>query len=313
MKSDAAKNMTERLSLDAHLHHVTKVPDDLRHLIGHIARAVKDIQFSLRITEAGLSGTRNQFGEEQLKLDVLSDATIAKHLSESKLVASYASEEHESVIELDAAAPFSVVYDPLDGSSLVDADFAIGSIFGIYAGSGVIGRKPGEQVAALYALYGPRTLIVCATGGSVHEFILNEVGEFVVLREYLGIADDTKHFSPGNIAAVADNDGYRTLLDEWMNSARTLRYSGCMVADVHHVLSKGHGIFLNVGGKKYPEGKLRLAFECGPFAYIVSCAGGVASDGAMSLLEKPIESLDQRTPIICGSKNDVQHAEEVLR
>ncbi len=300
-----------RPSLNHHLAEVSKVSDDLRHLILDIARAAKYIQFSLRTTEAGLAGTKNQFGEEQLKLDVMSDECIRLELCESRLVASFCSEEQDEVIELDSSLPYSVVYDPLDGSSLVQADFAIGSIFGIYEGNKIIGRKPKEQVAALYVLYGPRTILVYSTGNGVHEFLLNDVGEFILLREFLGVADDAKNFSPGNLRVLNENPGYKTLLDDWMKQELTLRYSGCMVADIHHILSKGQGVFSNVGpaGK---NGKLRLAFECGPFSYLITQAGGIASDGKTLILDKEILSVDERTSIVIGSTNTVNAACKML-
>jgi len=301
-----------RVSLNNHLYHVSKASDDLRHLILDIARSAKYIQFALRTTQTGLAGTRNQFGEEQIKLDVLSDDIIQQHIRESRLVASYISEEQSEVIELNSDAPYSVVYDPLDGSSLVDVNFSIGTIFGIYPGKELIGRKPKEQVAALYILYGPRTLLIYSSGNGVHEFLLDDVGEFVLLREYMGIADDAKNYSPGNLRAIKDNAGYAALMQTWMDEELTLRYSGAMVADVHHVFSKGQGVFTNVGGKKYPEGKLRLVFECGPLAYLAEQAGGSASDGKGSILDKTIESIDQRSPIIIGSKNEVERSVRML-
>ncbi len=300
-------------SLNNHLYAVSKVPDKLRHLILDIARATKYIHHAIRTTDTGLAGTANQFGEEQVKLDVLSDRIIQSHLTESRLVHSFISEEQSEVVELKKSAPYSVVFDPLDGSSLVDVNFAIGSIFGVYEGSDLIGRTPREQVAALYVLYGPRTLLVYSAGNGVHEFILNDVGEFTLLRENLGIADTAKTFSPGNLNAVNDTAAYGDLLRTWIAEKMTMRYSGCMVADCHHVVSKGQGVFLNIGGSKYPEGKLRLVFECGPFAYIASQAGGVASDGTNDILDKRIMEIDQRTPIIIGSKNEVERCCRVLK
>jgi len=300
-----------RLSLNAHLYEVSKVPDDLRQLILAISQAAKYIHFAIRTTEAGLSGSKNQFGEEQVKLDVLSDDIIRKHLSESRLVASIASEEQDSIIEL-GSGPYSVVYDPLDGSSLTDVNLAIGSIFGIYEGAELLGRKPREQVAALYVIYGPRTVLVYAAKNGVHEFLLNEVGEFILLKEFLGIGDKAKTFSPGNLSAVNDSKQYRAALDHWVKAGLTLRYSGCMAADVHHILSKGQGIFTNLGGKKYPEGKLRLLFECGPFAYLAEEAGGSSSDGDVSILDKTMKSLDERTPLIIGSSADVAEVCKML-
>ena len=299
-------------SLNSHLYHVSQAPDNLRHLILDISRAAKYISYAIQTTEAGLSGTMNMFGEQQEKLDVLSDQLIQEHLQESRLVAAFACEEHDSVIELDPKAPYSVVYDPLDGSSLVDANFAIGSIFGIYEGKEIIGRKPSEQVAALYVLYGPRTLLIYSTGKGVHEFLLNDVGEFILLRENLGIADTAKNYSPGNLRALDDNPGYKQVLDRWLKEQLTLRYSGCLVADVHHILSKGQGIFTNVGGSKYPRGKLRHVFECGPFAYLAEQAGGAASDGKKNIVDLPIEAVDQRCPLIIGSKKEVERVCRLL-
>lgn len=310
--TSAACPIPKHVSLNHHLSSVSKAPDKLRHLILDLARAAKYIQSAIRTTSAGLAGTRNQFGEDQLKLDVVSDEAIRLELCESGLVASFASEEHPDVVELDPAGLYSVTYDPLDGSSLVEANFAIGSIFGIYEGPTIIGRKPKEQVAALYVLYGPRTVLVYTTGNGVHEFLLNEVGEFVLLREYLGIGDDAKNFSPGNLRVIKDNSGYDALLKEWLSKELTLRYSGCMVADIHHIFSKGQGVFVNVGGKG-KQGKLRLAFECGPFAFLAKNAGGEASDGSGDILEKPIGTLDERTSVIIGSKNAVQSSVAMLR
>jgi fructose-1,6-bisphosphatase I len=302
----------ERMSLNAHLFNVSKASDDLRHLILDIARAAKYINYAIRTTDTGLAGSRNTFGEEQVKLDVLSDDIIRQHLCESNLTASFGSEEQDAVIELDPSLPFSVVYDPLDGSSLVDVNFAIGSIFGIYKGSQVLNKTPREQVAALYVLYGPRTVLTYSTGNGVHQFFLNEVGEFTLLHDFIGIGDDAKNYSPGNLRAVNDTPAYKRMMEVWLAEEATLRYSGCMVADIHHILSKGQGIFTNIGGSKYPQGKLRLAFECGPFAYLVEQAGGSASDGVNSVLDRPIRTLDERTPLIIGSKSEVERVCQTL-
>jgi len=227
-------------------------------------------------------------------------------------VHSFISEEQKEVVELSSDGPYSVVFDPLDGSSLVDVNFSIGSIFGIYNGKDVIGKMPKEQVAALYTIYGPRTLLVYSTGNGVHEFILNEVGEFIVLREFLGVGDTAKNFAPGNLGSILDDKPYHEVLHAWVKNNVTLRYSGCMVADVHHILSKGQGVFTYPAGSTYPNGKLRLVFECGPFAYLMAQAGGAASDGRSDILKKKITDIDQRTPIIIGSKKEVERVCSLL-
>lgn len=302
-----------RPSLNEHLFSKGKINDELRHLILHIATAAKYIHSAIRTTEMGLTGTKNQFGEKQLKLDVVSDDIIAQHLCESRLVSTFISEEQKEVVELTPDAPYSVVFDPLDGSSLVDVNFSIGSIFGIYKGKDVIGKKPADQVAALYVIYGPRTLLVYCTGNGVHEFILNEVGEFILLREFLGVADTAKTFAPGNLNSIFDDKPYHEVLHAWLKDKLKLRYSGCMVADIHHILSKGEGLFTYPAGSKYPNGKLRLVFECGPFAYLMTHAGGAASDGTGDIMQKKITSVDQETPIIIGSKKEVERVCSLLK
>ena len=307
--------MQSLVSLNSHLRK-SGAPDDLRHLITDIADAGKYIVQEVWHGKVGMEGSENQFAEEQVEMDVLSNQILERHLRENELVACYASEEQNEIIELHPKAPYSVVFDPLDGSSLVDVNFAIGTIVGIYAGKEILGRKPREQVTALYIIYGPRTMLIYSLGNGkgVHEFVLNPVGEFVLSREFLGVGDTAKTYAPGNISAASEvgGYGYKKLLDLWINERKTLRYSGGMVPDVHHILSKGEGIFCNLGGAKYPEGKLRLAFECGPFAFLVEEAGGVSSNGTQSILDIALSKIDQRTPFIVGSKKEVERATKIL-
>jgi fructose-1,6-bisphosphatase I len=304
--------LPSRVSLNQHLFS-SGVPDKLRHLINDIARAGKYVENAIRTTDLGLAGSSNTFGEEQLKLDVLSNKIIKEQLCESRLVASFASEEEsENLTELVTGAPFTLVFDPLDGSSLVDCNLAIGSIFGIYEAGSPLGKTPRDQVAALYLVYGPRTILVYSAGKGVHAFFLNEVGEFVLLQKNLTMRDEVKTYAPGNLRAVTDTPNYRKMMNTWMDEAHTLRYSGGMVPDIHHMLIKGAGIFTNIGGNKYPKGKLRLLFECGPFSYIMEQAGGGSSDGTQSILDVKIEDLDQRTPLIIGAAKEVQRVAGVL-
>ena len=305
--------LPSRISLNNHLYE-TGTPDKLRHLINDIARAGKYVQNAIRTTDLGLAGSNNTFGEDQLKLDVLSNRIVKEELCESRLVSSFASEEEsEELHELIPDAPFTVVFDPLDGSSLVDANLAIGSIFGIYeSAGGLIGRTPRQQVGALYLVYGPRTILVYSTGNGVHAFYLDEVGEFTLLQKDLVMKDEVKTYAPGNLRAVVDTPAYRKMMNIWLDEGHTLRYSGGMVPDIHHMLIKGAGIFTNIGGSKYPKGKLRLLYECGPFAYLMEQAGGASSDGVQSVLDVEIFDLDQRTPLIIGSKKEVARVSAVL-
>jgi len=271
---DSSCKTPERISLNFHLFNNAKISDDLRHLILEIARATKYISYAIQTSERGLAGGTNISGDEQLKIDMLSDEIIQQHLCESNLVCCFSSEEQKEMVSITENAKFSVVFDPLDGSSLVDANLAIGSIVGIFEGHEIIGKKPKDLVAAFYVLYGPRTTLVYSTGNGVHEFLLNDVGEFILFRENLGIADEVKNYSPGAIRDVIENESYKRVVDDWLNRKLTIRYSGCMVADINHILSKGQGVFAYPKGDKYPDGKLRLVYECGPFSYLVEQAGG---------------------------------------
>lgn len=303
--------------LDSHLFQA-EAHDSLRHLINYIARAAKYINYSLQMGDLGGAGSQNSFGEDQLELDVMADKTILNNLMICRLVSNVISEEQEKETSCqpknDHGKSYSVCYDPLDGSSLVDTNLAIGSIFGIYESGGFEGKTGRDQVAALYVVYGPRTTLTYTIGKGVHEFVLNDVGEFTLATENLKVSEKATHFAPGNLRAVAQNEKYKSLMDHWMMEGYTLRYSGGMTPDINHILNKGQGIFTYPAlPPKYPEGKLRLLFECNPMAFLVEQAGGAASDGEMDILDIKIEDPHQRTPIYIGSKEEVKRAVDMLK
>lgn len=304
-----------RKELDTHLYQ-SGISDELRHLIMYVARAGKYINYSLQTGDLGLAGSSNKSGEEQLALDVLSDKIIEENLMICRLVKSAISEEKDEVVHCKCKGEacrgkFAVAYDPLDGSSLVDTNLTVGSIFSIYEGETFIGRTGRDQVAALYIVYGPRTTLVYTVGKGVHEFQLNDVGEFHLKAENLTLAETAKHFAPGNLRVSNSNEKYRELVNQYMQEEYTLRYSGGMVPDINHMLTKGAGIFMYPPyPPKYPKGKLRLLFECNPFSFLIEQAGGTSSTGEMDVLDIKIEELHQRTPIYLGSKKEV---EKVIR
>lgn len=306
--------------LDTHLYEAD-CPDRLRHLIMYIARAGKYINHSIMTGDLGLAGSSNLFGENQLALDVLSDQIIEENLMICRLVQSAMSEEKDEPVvcqctsqEKTCKGEYSVAYDPLDGSSLVDSNLAIGSIFSILKGSEFIGKTGRDQAAALYILYGPRTTLVYTIGKGTHEFTLNDVGEFQLSNENMTLKETAKHFAPGNLRAGNANEKYQALINHFMKEEYTLRYSGGMVPDINHMLSKGEGIFTYPANPpKYPQGKLRLLFECNPFSYIIEQAGGKASNGDIPIMDIEITEHHQRTPIYIGSKNEVDKAVDMLK
>lgn len=291
------------------------VENDLRSLIYHISRSAKYINFSLRAGNTGVVDTENSSGEQQLKLDVLADQIIMAELEKSELAALIVSEEQEKEMRFDAPrGTFSVAYDPLDGSSLFDANLSIGSIFGIWEGDDLLGNVGENLIASCYAVYGPRVVLVISVKGlGTHELEMNDVGEFILTRENIKIKKDTKYFAPGNMRASVVNPKYKQLILDWMEEKKTLRYSGGMVPDLHHMLSKKEGVFAYPGDVKHPNGKLRLLFECAPFSLAFEEAGGkgVTADGT-PILDLECSDVHQRTPIIIGSENEVDRVVRAL-
>lgn len=298
------------MQLDEHLK-TFGVSDALHEVILACADGIYRVGQLVHSGEAlGYAGTQNVFGENQLKLDVASNDLFIQKLSEISSVDFVASEEEDHEKQLHPDGEFSVAFDPLDGSSLVDVNFAVGTIVGIYSNGSFIGKRPNEMHCAIVAVYGPKTtLFVALKGKGAHQYLLTD-GGFVLQKEKIQIADEGKYFAPGNLRACLKSPAYRQLVNYWLDNQYTLRYSGGMVPDINHILVKGKGIFTYPGYSDEPNGKLRLLYECGTIALLMIEAGGVASDGAISILDKPLEHLDQRTPIFLGSVKEVEKALE---
>lgn len=291
------------------------VSNDVRSLLYHIARGVKYINFSLRAGNTGLANSENSSGEDQLKLDVLADQIIMEQLKSSELCALIASEEQDDLVQLPAPrGKFVVAYDPLDGSSLVDSNLSIGSIFGIWEGSELVGKRGNDMVASAYAIYGPRVeLVVAIKDKGVFMFEMNDVGEFMLTKSGVELKETSNYFAPGNLRATRVNKKYLKLVNDYITDGRTLRYSGGMVPDLHHMLMKNEGIFTYPGCEKHPGGKLRLTFECAPFAFIFREAGGHATDSrGKDILDIEITEAHQRTTIFIGSTDEVHRAVDAL-
>lgn len=280
---------------------------NLASLIGRILpAAISKIRDAIARQRGELAGSENIYGEKQLALDVQANKIILDELKNSQLVHAVASEEMEGSIIFKTGADFSVAFDPLDGSSLVDVNFAVGSIFSVYGEESFVGKTGDDQIAAGFAVYGPHTTFVFTVKNGVHEFRLADDGEFHLTKENLRIAEEAKHFAPGNLRAASEREDYLKLMNDWVKASLTLRYSGGMVPDINHILLKGNGVFTYPGYSKAPEGKLRLLFECNPMALLIEQAGGAARDGKDRILAKKINELHQRTPIYIGSKKEVE-------
>jgi fructose-1,6-bisphosphatase I len=317
-----------------------KFPDatgELSDLLADIALACKLI--SLEVNRAGLidilgfTGTENVHGETVKKLDVFAHDTLVKVMEASGHLCAIASEESENFIPVKGKfmgsrnmSKYICHFDPLDGSSNIDANISIGTIFSIYpriteSGPGTLEdclQKGTQQVAAGYVMYGSSTILVYTTGQGAHGFTLDPtVGEFILCNENITIFKKSRTYSINEGNYSKWHPGIRKYIDYLKSDNKdkglpfTARYVGSLVADFHRNLLYG-GIFMYPADKKYQNGKLRLLYEANPLAFIIEQAGGRASDGKERILDVVPLNLHQKTPLFIGSEEDVLEAEKFL-
>jgi len=276
----------------------------------------------------GLVGEVNPTGDAQQKLDLFAHATFTDAMVKSGLVSAVVSEELGEVKHLagEGDARYVLCIDPLDGSSNLNVNRSVGTIFGVYrrvsAGprnsADDVMRKGSEQVVAGYVLYGPSTIFIFTRGYGVNGFTLDrDLGEFLLSHEnltcpkrghyYSANLEHYHHWQP-NIQKFID---YATGDDPPTNRPYSLRYSGALVADFHACLIDG-GVYLYPPDQEHPDGKLRLLYECAPLGWIAEQAGGKASNGSTRILDIRSQSIHQRTPLVIGSADEVTLYEKIL-
>ena len=310
MYSEAGKTKFQ-VDLRRHLRD-QNISDNLVHLICEVAEASKYVINAIRTGDLGVAGTSNLYGEEQLALDVLSDRIMRKRMIHSGVVCNIASEEMEEIYQVTSnpQGMFSVAYDPLDGSSLVDVNLAVGTIVGIYQGCDLL--QPGRKmVGAIYILYGPRVSMVYSVGKGVYEFTMNQLMEYTLTRENVRMKPAGDIYSPGGLRKKY-SDANERFIRHLEEKGAKLRYSGGFVPDINQVLMKGKGIFMYPALMDTPNGKLRLLFELNPMAFLIEQAGGAATNGKIPILDIVPEGLDQRSPVYIGCKEDVDKAGDFL-
>jgi len=302
---------------------------ELRLLIETVARACKAI--STRVNKGALAdgqgsaGTENAQGEVQKKLDVLSNEILMESNQWGGNLAAFASEEDEHPVPIPERYPrgeYLLLIDPLDGSSNIDVNISVGTIFSVLRCPKAKLREPDEsaflqpgrrQVAAGFAVYGPTTVFVVTVGDGVYGFTLDrETYTFVLTHPEIRIPADTQEFAINASNARRWEPPVKRYIDECLAGADgprgkdfNMRWVASMVADVFRVLSRG-GIFLYPRDSKQKEGRLRLMYEANPMALIVEQAGGAATDGRTPILDLQPEKLHQRIAVILGSKNEVE-------
>lgn len=307
---------------------------ELSNLLYDIALATKIIAANIRraglVNILGSAGATNVQGEEQQKLDVFANESLTNALSRTGRVCVMASEEDETIIPVPSQYPagkYAVLYDPLDGSSNIDVNGPVGTIFSIYRRVSMEGRgrladvlQPGcRQVAAGYVIYGSSTMLVYTTGQGVHGFTLDPtIGEFLLSHPQIVTPRVGKYYSVNESNFARWSRGIQTAVRGFHGDLPDLipgkisRYIGSLVADFHRNLIAG-GIFLYPADSKNPRGKLRLLYEASPMAFIAEQAGGSATDGLTRILDLVPETLHQRTPLVIGSREDVGFVADTLR
>jgi fructose-1,6-bisphosphatase I len=271
-------------------------------------------------------------GEKQMKMDVFSDETLLSAMRWGGQVAGAGSEENEKYFAFDQEhckkAKYVILFDPLDGSSNIDVNVSIGTIFSIFRRKSSIGdlanvndflQKGDEQVAAGYIIYGSSTMLVYTTGRGVNGFTLQpSIGEFFLSHPKMQIPEDGAIYSmnEGNLNScekgVQEYIAWCKESDKKTNRPYSARYIGSLVADFHRNLIKG-GIYIYPGTTKNKSGKLRMQYECNPLAFIVEQAGGKATDGHRRIMEIVPTDLHQRSPLFIGSKNMVDKVEALIK
>ncbi|NMM48623.1 class 1 fructose-bisphosphatase [Marinigracilibium pacificum] len=324
---------TERLALPVGTtldRFIKKKQDDFPFATGELSQLLRDIALAGKIinreiNRSGLLGIEGAFGaqniqgEEQQKLDVIADIRFMRALRNGGEVCAVVSEEQDEIIDLDNPnGRYIVAMDPLDGSSNIDVNVSIGTIFSIYRRLSPVGGpvqledvlQPGvSQVAAGYLLYGSSTMLVYTTGRGVNGFTYEAgLGEFFLSHQNIQTPLDGKIYSVNEGSYNYFEPAVKDYIEQCKEKRFSGRYIGSLVADFHRNLFKG-GIYIYPRTDQAPEGKLRLLYEANALAFIVEQAGGKASNGKKRILELEPRELHQRTPLFIGSKKMVENAE----
>lgn len=291
------------------------IDDELVLLLNEIASATKEIAGKVRkaglLGVLGSAGKTNVQGEEVQKLDELANETLLENLKNCGKVCQLTSEEVEECLIVSESG-YSVAFDPLDGSSNIDVNVSIGTIFSIHKDS--VMKRGREQVAAGYVVYGPSTMLVMSLGKGVVGFTLDpESGNFLLSHPDIRMPEKGKIYSINEANRNKwTSEGLRKFIDYLKENKYTQRYVGSMVADVHRTLLKG-GIFIYPADRKNTNGKLRLLYEAKPMAFLVEQAGGLSSTGSEDILDVVPKELHQRVPVILGSRWEVEKCLEFMK
>ena len=276
----------------------------MQDIIDAIKIATLEIQEIIITGDTGKSDNQNSTGDTQLKLDIASDIVIEREFKKISSVKQIVSEEQENIVNINKNGKYLIAYDPLDGSSLVDVNLSVGSIYGIYE-NGFTGNN---IVASIYVVFGPRVEMVIANGKSVKMYRLLK-GKFVYIQD-IKLEQKGKLMAPGSTQSCW-YDYHKTMIDDFFKEGYRLRYSGGMVPDLHQLLLKGGGLFSYPGTSDKPKGKLRQLFEVFPFAFVYKSANGYATDGLNDVLTVKTNHIHDTSPCFFGSQYEINKVKKV--
>jgi fructose-1,6-bisphosphatase I len=306
--------------------------DQFQFASGELSQILRDIALASKVVnrevnKAGLIdimgpiGTSNTGGESQQKLDILANIRFTRALTKGGEVCALISEETESYVDLNNEGKYVIAIDPLDGSSNIDVNVSIGTIFSVYRRKTPVGtaiterdilQKGSDQVASGYILYGSSTLLVYTTGHGVNGFTYEStLGEYFLSHPNMEIPEDGKMYSINEGLSNSFSEGVKQYLNYCKTNNYSARYIGSLVADFHRNLLKG-GIYIYPATTQHVHGKLRLTYECNALAFLIEQAGGKATDGLTRILDIEPKDLHQRTPFLVGSMKMVEKAEQLL-
>lgn len=277
----------------------------MKEIIKAIELASIKIKDLIETGDTSKSECENSTGDTQLKLDIASDEIIEQILKEVSSIKAIVSEEQENVVSLNEDGEYLIAYDPLDGSSLVDVNLSVGSIYGIYKNE----FNAKNLIASIYVVFGPRVEMVVACDDVKMYRLLKGKFEFI---QTIKLNEKGKLNAPGSTQNCWASY-HKQMIDDIFDDGYRLRYSGGMVPDLHQILLKGGGLFSYPATSDRPEGKLRQLFEVFPFAHVYEKAGGGAIDGFKRVLEVDTKHIHDTTPCFFGSNEEINRVLKVYK
>jgi len=279
----------------------------MNEIIESIKKSTLEIQKIIAKGDMGKSQEQNATGDTQLKLDIISDQVIENNFKQLKSIKKIVSEEQEDIVNINDEGEYLIAYDPLDGSSLVDVNLSVGSIYGIYKND----FTGNNIVASVYVVFGPRVEMVICDGKKVELHRLRNKNEFYFVKDIK--MNQKGHLNSPGSTQMCWYPHHREMIAKMYEEDYELSYSGGMVPDLHHILVRGGGLFSYPGASDKPEGKLRQLFEVFPFAQMFETAGGGATNGEKRVLEIETLHIHDTSPCFFGSNVEINRVLEAYK